>query len=688
MSPFATRILPLSPLAMIVAASLLQSARADDNLEVIEVHGQSLPQSVAGSTEDLLANSGVDFSAAGGVSALPILNGMMSDRVKVLIDGADISSACANEMNPPLSYVSGNQISQVEVMAGVTPVSMGGDNIAGVISLTTIDPHFSKSDALGWQGGYLSGGYKSNGDVQTYGAGAELASKQLSLKYDGAYEDANSYKDGNGDKVLDTLYRAQNHALTAAYRDDTQLLAVKLTHQSIPFQGFPNQYMDMTDNHSFGVNAQYQRQFSAGQLDARLNWHRVKHEMGFFTAEKAGTMPMDTKGVDRSYQLHWSQPLGSGNTLKLGQELYDFRLDDSWPAVPGSMMMGPNTYININHGKRQRLAAFAEMDQQLSAWHLNYGLRFERVHTNTGAVQGYGSMMMAADNAAAAAFNQSDRSKTDNLVDISASASYQLDERQQLQFGLARKNRAPNLYERYSWGRTTMATTMIGWNGDANGYVGNLNLKPETAYTLSAKYQYLGDSLQGSISPFYTKVHDFIDADVIGSFNNGAATRHILEFANVDARLYGVDAKLVWLLADTAFGQWQLAAKASYTHGERQDSHTPLYQIMPFSGSLALSQQWGRASNKLEWQWLSDKNRVDSNRLENKTAGYGLLNASSQWDLKPLTLTLAITNLLDKNYQLPLGGVSIADHRQDPANGFGLLSGEGRSLNLSARYRF
>ena len=59
------------------------------------------------------------------------------------------------------------------------------------------------------------------------------------------------------------------------------------------------------------------------------------------------------------------------------------------------MMMGPNDYININDGKRQRLAIFAELNQQLTRqWLLNYGLRLEQVSTNTGEVQAYSNMMM------------------------------------------------------------------------------------------------------------------------------------------------------------------------------------------------------------------------------------------------------------------------------------------------------
>ncbi|WKE66251.1 TonB-dependent receptor [Gallaecimonas kandeliae] len=680
--------MPLSPkpLALLIATLLSTAAFADD-VEIIEVHGQQ-PGQQSGSTFDQLLGQGVDFSAAGGVSALPVLNGLMGDRVKVQLDGADISSACANQMNPPLSYVSGNQIGSAQVLAGVSPVSLGGDNIAGVINVTTLDPHFGGGDSLGWRQGYLSGGFKSVSSTKTLGLGAELASQDLSLKYDGAFEDADSYHDGKGDKVLDTLYRAQNHALTAAYRGEKQLLALKLSHQYIPFQGFPNQYMDMTKNRSFGANALYRRRFAAGELEARLNWHGVKHEMGFFTAEKPGTMPMETKGIDRGYQLHWTQPLAGGGTLKLGQEYFDFRLDDGWPAVPGSMMMGPNDYLNINGGKRQRIAAFAEQELALAAWQLNYGLRFEQVHTDTGPVQGYGSMMMAMDSAAAQAFNGRDRSKTDNLLDASLLASVQLDGEQQLQLGLARKNRAPNLYERYSWGRSPMASTMIGWFGDGNGYVGDINLKPETAYTASLKYQYQGADWQASLSPYYTRVQDFIDADVIGTLGSGAATRHQLQFTNVDARLYGLDAAAALTLASSqALGQWQLPAKAGYRHGER-DGGGALYQLAPIQGSLALSQQFGSWTNKLEWAWSGRKHRVDARRLENETAGYGLLNLSSQWQAKALTLSLAVTNLLDRDYQLPLGGVNIAQYKQDKSQGFSQLKGQGRSVDLGLRYAF
>jgi iron complex outermembrane receptor protein len=128
--------------------------------------------------------------------------------------------------------------------------------------------------------------YRSVDQGRSVGIGARIASQHMRLDYQGAYVDADSYQDGNGDKVLETLYRAQNHVLTTAIRDEKQQLAVKLTHQSIRFQGFPNQYMDMTNNKSYDLTARYLRQLEAGEFKGQVNWHNVKHEMVFSALKK------------------------------------------------------------------------------------------------------------------------------------------------------------------------------------------------------------------------------------------------------------------------------------------------------------------------------------------------------------------------------------------------------------------
>ena len=679
--------------ALLVLMSCSATAQQPASLELIEVKGIRWQETFSHDSQTLLSRQGVDFSAAGGVSALPILNGMMGNRIKILLDGQDIGTACANDMNPPLSYISGNQLSQVEVVAGISPVSLGGDNIAGVISISSITPNFSNSDSITHQKSYLGSRFQSNGDVSKISLGSEFASQQLSLSYAGSYSDANSYQDGAGALVPDTLYRAQNHQLVSAWQQDNRQLALKLTHQHIPFQGFANQYMDMTDNTSYGATLQYRQQQQDSEWLARAHWQQVSHEMGFFTAEKPGTMPMLTDSDDYSYQLHWRKVLNAHSRLLLGQEYYLFRLNDSWPAVPGSMMMGPNTYININQGKRQRVAAFAELNQQLTAaLELNLGLRVEQVRTNTGDVQAYNPMqtgMMAADAIAAADFNARQRKQRDTLLDITASASYQLSPQQQLQLALAQKNRAPTLYERYSWGKSQMAANMIGWFGDGNGYIGDINLAPETARTLSASYQLATDNVQLQLTPYYSRVSDYIDVKYVKSVNSGAAMRHQLQFTNLDATLYGLDSSLLWLLNPNAhIGQWRLQSEVKLSRGTRDYDNSALYQQRPLHTAISVQHQHGQWLTALKWQWQASKTRVDDLRLENSTASYSLLDISTQWQTDSLTLSAGISNLLDKDYEQTLGGVNIASFRSGDSTGFDQLKGAGRSVELGLIYRF
>lgn len=699
----------LSPLALLISGFLSPTVLADDNdLEVIEVHGHAQNKHVSlGSSESLLSNLGVDFSAAGGVSNLPILNGLMGDRVKVLVDGADVTAACANHMNPPLSYISANQITSYKVVAGVSPISAGGDNIAGVISVNSISPQYSQSSDLAWHSGYVSAKYSSIDNGTKLGVGARLASDTLSFNYQGSFSDANSYEDGNGNVVLDTLYQAQNHSLTGAIRDEKQQLVIKLTHQKIPYQGFANQYMDMTDNTSYGAIAQYKRSFENSELQGQVNWHSVKHEMGFFSKEKTGMMPMKTDSQDISTQLKWRITLDKNSSLLLGQEYYHYRIDDWWPAIEGSAMMGPNDYVNINNGKRERIALFAEYESQINKklW-LNTGVRVERVNTQVDEVQAYndgmsmmdmGSMsaMSTANNAMAANdFNNADRNKTDTIVDANLLANYQITLYDELQFGLARKNRAPNLYERYSWGVSNMATTMIGWYGDANGYIGNPELDVETANTISATYSKTAkdDAWRVSANVWYTDVNDFIDANIVRSFNSyGLAntSRNILQFSNVDATLYGAKLDVSKSLYQSKpFGEWIVTANITSTRGKRDDTNQPLYQIKPLHTKLTLSQQIGIFENTLSWEWVDTKSRVDFNRLENQTPSFNLVNLSSKATFNALTLSAEVTNLFDEFYVLPLGGVSIAALKQNNSAGFNQLAGQGRSFNISASYAF
>ncbi len=644
------------------------------------------------STSLLQDYTGLYSYQAGGISALPNIRGMNDNRIRILVDGAELTAACANNMNAPLTYISPAAVANVSVLAGITPVSMGGDSIAGTITVDSAKPIYAASaDAWLYQGSF-STVYRSNNNGLSTALNATAASDNLSLNFTSTMDRGQSYRDGNGDKVRATQFERHIQTLTIGAKGENEDFVLRLSHQEVPHQGFPNQYMDLVGNKADSINASYSRRFAWGDLDTRIYWQEVSHEMGFFSSEKTGSMPMNTHGKDMGYSVKATIPLSDVHTLRLGNDLHRNRLDDFWPPVAGSPMMGPNTYVNINDGRRTRVGVFAEVDSKWDGrWSSLLGARVDHVRTSTGEVQPYGNNMMnMADVNAARIFNAGSRSASDNHLDLTATGKYEFSEMASVEFGYARKTRSPNLYERYSWGAGQMARMMIGWFGDLNGYVGNPDLKPEKANTISVTMDWHDVDKkfwQLRVTPYYTYVQDYIGVERIGTFASG--TRAYLRFDNQDAQFYGINAdaaKQLW--QDTAWGEGRVGASLAWTRGERTNGDS-LYQIMPLNARVSLEQKRGAWSNGMDVQFVDSKTRVDDARFERETGGYTLVDLRSSYQWQKVRLDFTVTNLFDRYYALPTGGLNYANWKADGSTGpIGTLAGMGRSVNVGLTLDF
>ena len=323
-------------ITLAIAMPAVAQTRAEDVLPEIKVIVAGVKEGYrpAADTALMLSSTpGYSVAAGGGVSGLPVVNGFADDRIKIRIDGMELTSACANHMNAPLSYIDPQQVERIRLIAGVTPVSAGGDSIGGTIEVQSSAPVFAQPGAaLLTQGSFAVSGRSVNNSVAT-SVRASAASDTLSIGYSGAYTRGHSYDDGHGNKVLGSMFESINQAIMLAAKGQGQQLTLRAGVQHIPYQGFPNQYMDMTDNHGQFANLAYQGTFAWGVLDARAYWQQTDHEMGFFSPERTGTMPMLTQGRNTGYALMASLPTAAGE-LRLGQEWHGFRLDDYWPAAP------------------------------------------------------------------------------------------------------------------------------------------------------------------------------------------------------------------------------------------------------------------------------------------------------------------------------------------------------------------
>lgn len=676
---------------------------------------------------------GLNLQHAGGVSALPAIHGLGGDRNRILVDGMEFIASCPNHMNPPMSYIAPSEVARITVHTAVTPVSSGGDSIGGSIQVQSQPPRFAE-DGAGWQpDAELGMQLRSNGNARAANAALSLANADWHLGYEGSVSRADNHRAGGDfrdftasgreghelarDEVASSAYLVRNHRLNAAFRHGRQLFQASVGAQDIPRQLYPNQRMDMLGNDQRRWQLAWEGGFDFGAIEARLWQERLRHSMGFgpdrqywYGADSmvpgisdftrpcgpigptcAGDMPMETESRTTALTSAMSIDLAPEQLLRLGAEWLHYRLDDWWPPSGGGM--APGEFWNIRDGRRQRASVYAEWEGRLAPrWQALAGIRHTRVRTDAGEVQGYdidpappGSWMMTA--ADAAAFNARERRRSDNHLDASALLRFAASDTMDLEFGIARKTRSPNLYERYAWSRWAMAAVMNNFAGDGNGYVGDIDLKPETATTLAATLDWRGTGASAArlrLTPWLSRISDYIDAVPASEHQPGRF--NVLRHANQAARLYGVDASASATLAETARGSFGVEAIANWQRGENRDSGQPLYNTMPPNLRLSLQHRQGPWQGTLEWLAVSAKTRVSPVRNEVATAGYGLVNLRGSWQRGQWRVDAGIDNLFDRLHALPTGGLYLAQGRTMGINAIphGIaVPGPGRSFNLA-----
>ena len=647
-------------------------------------------------TAELLGNlSGVSLRQNGQLAAIPLLHGMGDERAKLLVDGMTVSAACPNHMNPPLSYIDPSEVGGANVIAGITPVSMGGDSIAGTVSIDSPQPVFAKPGDGIHAEGVFSTFFRSNGENYGGFLSASVASPHLSLGFSGSWATNGDYSDGSGHTVTSTYAQATNSTVTLAARDAATLVVLQAGLHNTPYEGFPNQQMDLVGNRGESLNLRFRRNLGWGVLDTRVFWQDVRHEMNVgqdkSTFPMPMWMPMDTHGRDLAYTAKLAIPLSERHTLQVGNEFHRFVLDDSWPAVPGAApWMGPNPFVSIDDGHRSVLALFAEVASKWnSKWTTLLGIRNDTVWTHAGPVAGY-SDMYAAD---AVAFNAASRARADIDIDATALARYQPNAFSTYEIGYARKTRAPNLYERYAWSSNWMVSGMINWFGDGNYYLGDVNLKPEVAHTASATASWhdrLRKQWEIKLTPYQTYVQDYIGVDQLATQAYGDSTFAQLRFANHDARIYGVDLSGdVSLWHSSRFGLGELGGVAGWLRGTMIETGNSLYQMMPLNARVGFNETLKAWTAGVELQAVDRKSHVDPLRFEQQTPGYALLNLHLGYQWRRVRLDLGGANLLNKFYYLPLGGVNFDDYMASGWSGQIMpLTGPGRSLYTGLTVRF
>lgn len=688
---------------------------------------------------------GVSLYSAGGVSSLPVIHGMADDRLRIKVDGMDLIASCPNHMNPALSYLDPNAISSLQVYAGITPVSLGGDSIGGTIIANTRQPQFATSAQEPRIASEVSSYARSNGNADSVSFSTSYATESLSLGYSGAQAQSDNYKAAKDfktttatgrpghtlplDEVGSSAYKTRNQTFDIAMRGDKHLVEAKFGFQDVPYQLYPNQRMDMLSNKQDSINLRYLGQRDWGVLEARAYSEKVTHYMDF-GADKQFTygtapgivapgMPMYTDGKTTGASVKADIELASKDVLRIGSDYQSYKLNDWWPPSPGDLTgmltngvqatyggMAPNTFWNINNGKRTRLGVFGEWEGRLTdQWTSLLGARTERVMTDTGNVQGYNNVY-AGYTSSAAAFNSQDHKRTDHNLDLTALARHIPSAQETFEFGYAQKTRSPNLYERYSWSQNSMALIMNNFVGDGNGYLGDQNLKPEVAHTISATGDWhTADKSSGvKATPYYTHVENYVDAVrctgsgsmmnalCSGTANNTTTNQFVqMQYANQTARIFGLDLSGHTPVGRNSLGNWGVKGVLNYTNGRNTKTGDALYNVMPLNARFTLTQKLAGWDNSLGVVMVQAKDNVSDVRNEVKTPGYSLVNLRASHTWQQLRVDFGVENVFNKFYYMPQGGAYVGQGMTMSTNGIPwgtAVPGMGRSFYVGMNYKF
>lgn len=665
---------------------------------------------------------GVSLYGAGGISSLPAIRGLADERLRIEIDGAEPTAACPNHMNPALSYIAPTKVGSVTVYSGITPVSVGGDSIGGTIQVESAPPAFAAAPGELLAEGEAGAFFRSNGAAYGYNASGTIASDALHVTYTESNAQADNYTAARGFKaagigsllpgdewlasnvVGSSSYEdLSNRSVRLAMRSGDHLLEVNAGLQQVGFEGFPNQRMDMTSNRNLQLGFGYSGQYGWGELEASLYGQNTRHgmDMGSNRFFYGLGMPMDSRARTRGGSIGGDIALTERDLLRVGSEFQTYDLDDWWPPVGTKGVMAPDTFWNIRDGVRDRIGLYGEWEARWSPrWTTVIGVRGGTVASSAGQVEGYSSKLTIWTRDAAA-FNALDRRRRDFHLDVSTLARFAPHETLTLEAGYARQTRSPSLYERYPWSTNAMAALMNNFAGDGNGYIGNVDLQPEVAHTIAGTVDWhdaTDDAWGLRATATVTRVDDFIDArrcnfGQCSALNTTRTTGFVLlQYVNQAARLYGVDVLAHARLVEfDRLGSLTATVAVNWIRGENLITDDDLFHIMPLNGKVGLTHRLGPWTTTAELQVVDAKTRVSQVRNEVPTESHSLFNLRSSYEWDFFRLDVSIDNVLDRFYDLPLGGAYLG---QGPSMSTATIPwgvsvpGMGRSYNVALTLKF
>jgi len=705
------------------------------HVEEITVIGQGLPGfdvhvvdpgvAAEGAADAAALMAQVPGGAAAGNGALAgqtQYRGLSGPRMNVQLGGVAVFSGGPNWMDPPLHYAPPALLEHFEAVRGIAPVSAGA-GIGGHVRAALKSSRFGDGSGFTPQADLSLRGHTAD-DGYDLGALFGLANDRYRLHLLGSRDEGDDLAAGRG-TVAASSYERDFWGAGWGWRAGGHEIALDFQHTDTGNAGNPVLPLDTALIDTERAQARYDGRFGGVSLEARLHGTDVAHRMDNFSLRPPpdfSSLPLapfigtdrrrvDVRAEGWGFGLAAAYGIGGG-TLSAG---FDGRFERHEAVVLDPDV--PAFFIdNFNDAESDRYGAFVQWTGELAAgWHLEAGLRYERVETDAGRIDAQPARLADAMPALCAGvvpppppcavrilrdrFNATDRARADDNLDWVVQLAWHARADTRLLLGVARKTRAPSYIERYLW----IPLEVNAGLGDGNNYVGDAALEPEVAHQVELGLDWRTERAWFSPRAFWQRIDDYIQGvpvpmspfnmPVIGVSANANGDPTPLAFANVEAELFGVDAGFGMRLP----GAWRADAVFSWTRGRRRDIDDDLYRLAPPSLRIALTYDRPRwfaalaADLVARQDALSRTQTFDPANGNNRFAevpGHALLHLRGQyrWPQSGLVLAAGVHNLLDKHYTDPLAGFNRVIGADVPVGQ--RLPGAGRNVYARLSWRW
>ena len=670
-------------------------------IEVITVRGDrsdgELTESPSDSSAFIAYAPGAAVNRNGPLTGIPQYRGMHTYRVRTHIDGRQPHSAGPGWMDSPLHYLPSALIGRIEVYRGIAPVRVGSAIGGHVDAVAHTSSYRGSTDyAFGLRATLLGRTVDSGGNLSAF---LSLANDRNRFHAFGVHDEGDAIHSGAG-RLAGTEHERDyfGFGLGRNWGEDGEL-TFDYARNNTDEAGTPALPMDIGHYHADLLNLRLKMPHGAWRLKAQTHYQDTDHGMNNYRLRpapnfSAAPLPpflgedrrdVQVNGDSWGGKLHAERPAGAG-TLRLGT---DWRRSET-NALVSDPDFAPFTIDNFRAAVTREYGAFAEWEGVLAVrWRGEFGLRAQHTETSAGAVDHFRPPPCVDGNPATACpppamsvgmlskrFNEAERNRADTHTDAVAVLLWEASDDWQLEFGLARKTRAPAYIERYLW----VPLEANGGLGDGNNYVGDPTLDPEVSWQVELGVLWREGGRRFAPRLFHRSVADYItgvpatDAHVkrVSGMLNGDPTP--MRFANVDAEFMGADLTFTLPLSPI----WTLDGSASYVRGRlREDVLTldatrllrraALDRIPPLRARVNAHrtvQRWTLtvaadfSARQTSPSLLATDDPLSPRNSAKETPGYVLFHAYARWHLPAhgLVAVTGVENLADRDYADPMNG--------------------------------